>query len=189
VLFGVAAACCVAFVVGVLVGVPLQVVSPVCMGIVFVTFLARRPATLRWALAPWQLLAFVTGLFLVVDVVTRHGLGAVLSGLVGTDGGTAGVLRAAGVGAGLSNGINNLPAYVAAERVIAVHHPTQLLGLLIGTNVGPVIVPWASLATLIWYGRCRSFDVRISWPRFMITGAVTAVATLLAATAVLLVTR
>jgi arsenical pump membrane protein len=189
VLFGVAAACCVTFVIGVLAGIPLQVMSPVCMGIVLVMFLARQRETLRWTLTPWQLLGFVTGLFLVADVVTRHGLGEVLTGLIGTHGGTTGVLRAAGVGAGLSNAVNNLPAYVAAEPIIPVHNSTQLLGLLIGTNVGPVIVPWASLATLLWYARCRSFDVRISWPRFMLTGAVTAVATLLSATAVLVLTR
>ena len=45
----------------------------------------------------------------------------------------------------------------------------HLVGLLLGTDVGPIVTPWASLATLLWYERCRAGGVRISWPRFMLT--------------------
>jgi arsenical pump membrane protein len=48
----------------------------------------------------------------------------------------------------LSNAINNLPAYVAGEAVVTNSH--QLLGLLIATNVSPLVTPWASLAIIIW---------------------------------------
>lgn len=44
---------------------------------------------------------------------------------------------------------------------------SQLLALLIGTNVGPLVTPWASLATLLWYERCRSAGLRVplrGWP-------------------------
>src|SRR5262249_9675471 len=97
---------------------------------------------------------------------------------------------AAGVGAGLSNSINNLPTYVAIEAVIPAGPAThdQLLGLLIGTNVGSIITPWASLATLIWYAQCRSYGLDISWPRFLLSSAVTALVTLAAATGVLILT-
>jgi arsenical pump membrane protein len=190
-LFVVAAASCVIFVVGLLVGVPIQLISPACMGIVLVTFLVRRRGDLSPRMIPWQLLAFVTGLFLTVDAITAHGFAGMLRGLVGGDTGPWGVLRAAGIGAGLSNTINNLPAYVAIEAVIPAGPAThnQLLGLLIGTNVGPIITPWASLATLIWYARCRAYGVDISWPRFLLTGTVTALVTLAAATGVLILVR
>lgn len=59
-----------------------------------------------------------------------------------------GIVRAAAVGAGLSNAVNNLPAYIAGEAVIPVANHDQLIGLLIGTSVGPVIVPWASGALM-----------------------------------------
>lgn len=67
--------------------------------------------------------------------------------------------------------VNNLPAYVAGEAVIAADRHTQLLALLIGTNVGPLATPWASLATLIWYERCRAAGVAVPLGRFVATSA------------------
>jgi arsenical pump membrane protein len=87
------------------------------------------------------------------------------------------------LGAVLSNAINNLPAYVAGEAVVA--NSDQLLGLLIATNVSPLVTPWASLAIIIWYERCRIAGVRIAWGGFVVTGAVTALLTLSAAEAAL----
>jgi arsenical pump membrane protein len=129
----------------------------------------------------------VTGLFLVVDTVGRHGLSDWMSTLIGTDPGTEGVVRAAVTGGALSNVLNNLPAYVAGEAVVPAGNHTQLLGLLIGTNVAPLITPWASLATLLWAERCRAAGVDVPWPRFVATSAVTAVVVLAATVAALLV--
>jgi hypothetical protein len=108
-LFRVAALACAAFVAGILAGVPLALVSCLCATLLLVAFAARARGRLRWTLAPWRLPAFVSGLFLVVPTVSRHGLSAVLGELVSTDPGALGVLRAAGTGAGLANLINNLP--------------------------------------------------------------------------------
>jgi arsenical pump membrane protein len=186
-LFGIAAAACATFVVLVLVGVPLVVSSLICAGVLAVAFLIRDRSAFAWRMVPLRLLAFVTGLFLVVQTVDRYGLGRVLANVVGTDAGVEGVARAAAVGAVLSNAINNLPAYVAGEAVVTNSH--QLLGLLIATNVSPLVTPWASLAIIIWYERCRSAGVRIAWGRFVATGAVTAVVTLVAAEAALLLSH
>ena len=108
--------------------------------------------------------------------------------MAGTDPGPAGMLRAAGIGAGLSNAINNLPAYATIEAVIPVTNHDQLLALLVGTNVGPIVTPWASLATLLWYERCRAAGVQISWRAFAATGLVTAVVVLAATTSALIAT-
>jgi arsenical pump membrane protein len=89
----------------------------------------------------------------------------------------------------LSNVVNNLPAYVAGEAAVGSGSHDQLLGLLIGTNVGPLVAPWASLATMLWYARCRAQGLEISWRRFAGTGAITAVVSLAAATGALLLTR
>jgi arsenical pump membrane protein len=124
----------------------------------------------------------------VVQTVSRHGLDTVLVGLVGTGGDAAGVFRAAGAGALLSNLLNNLPTYVAGEAVVPVANHQQLLGLLVGTNVGPIVTPWASLATLLWYERCRANGLRIAWRRFILTGAVTSLGVLVATTAMLVAT-
>jgi arsenical pump membrane protein len=188
VLFGVAAAACAVFVAGVVAGVPLQFAAPACAAAVVVAFVFRARQALRPGIIPWRLLVFVVGLFLVVPTVGRHGLDVALAGLIGTAGDGPGVLRAAGAGALLSNLLNNLPAYVAGESVIPLVNHQQLLGLLLGTNVGPIVTPWASLATLLWYERCRADGLRIEWRRFMLTGLVTAVGTLAACTAMLVAT-
>ena len=185
--FVVASAACGLFIVGILIGVSIQVTSLVCAAIVVVAFAIFERSALRWSLLPWRLLVFVTGLFLVVDTVSRHGLSDWMTALIGTDPGPAGITRAAATGGVLSNVLNNLPVYVAGEAVVPVDHHDQLLGLLIGTNVGPLITPWASLATLLWAERCRSAGVEIRWGRFMLVGTVTATLVLAASVGALLI--
>jgi Na+/H+ antiporter NhaD/arsenite permease-like protein len=131
---------------------------------------------------------FVTGLFLVVPTLMRYGLSDLMVRLVGTGDGMAGSLRAAAAGAGLSNVINNLPAYVAGEAVVPVANHDQLLALLAGTNVGPVITPWASLATLLWFEWCRRREVRVPLRMFVLTGTVLTAVALPVTVAVLLAT-
>jgi arsenical pump membrane protein len=188
VLFTVAASGCVVFVLLVLVGIPLAVSSLACTSLVSGVFLLRARKVFGWRMVPFRLLAFVTGLFLVVQTIDRHGLGRLLGGLVGTDSGTVGIGRAGLLGATLSNLLNNLPSYVAGEAAISPANNNQLLGLLIGTNVGPLITPWASLAIILWYDGCRRSGLEVGWRRFAATGAVTAGLTLLVSLAALAVT-
>ena len=187
-LFWTAAAACLVFLACVAVNAPIQIASAICAAIVAGAFAVRMRERLRWSLLPWRLLIFVTGLFLVVQTISAHGLDDVMRALIGPDGGTAGVFRAAGTGAGAANLVNNLPSYLAGEAAVPVANHAQLLGLLIGTNVGPLITPWASLATLLCYERARTEGVPIPLRRFVLTGVVTAVTTLLAATAALVLT-
>lgn len=187
-LFWIASAVCAVFLVCVAVDAPIQIASAICAALLAVAFAVRMRDRLRWSLLPWRLLVFVTGLFLVVQTISAHGLDDIMRALVGPDGGAAGVFRAAGTGAVVSNVVNNLPAYLAGEAVVPVANHTQLLGLLIGTNVGPLVTPWASLATLLCYERARAEDVRIPLRRFVLTGLVTALATLLASITALVLT-
>ncbi|MCW3817426.1 SLC13 family permease [Micromonospora sp. DR5-3] len=175
VLYRTAFGACLLFVAGILVGVEIGVASGVAAAILVAGFALRARRSLTLHLVPWRLLVFVTGLFLVVQTIGRHGLDTVMGTLIGTDPGAEGALRAGAVGALFANVVNNLPAYVAGEAVIAVDHHTQLLALLVGTNVGPLATPWASLATLIWYERCRAAGVAVPLGRFVATSAVLAV--------------
>ncbi|MBO0854034.1 MAG: arsenic transporter, partial [Nocardia sp.] len=130
---------------------------------------------LRWSLIPWRLLVLVVGLFLVVPTLSRYGLADLMRALIGTDAGPAQAYRSAAAGVGLSNLVNNLPAYTAGEAAIEPTHRTALLALLIGTNAGAIITPWASLAVLLCLEFCRSHRVRVSMFRFVGTGLVLAV--------------
>lgn len=155
--------------------------------VVAFAFLDREK--LRWRLIPWELLVFVSGLFLVVPTLSRYGLGDVMTTLIGTDDGALGAFRAGAAGAGLSNVVNNLPAYTAGESVVPPENHDQLLALLIGTNVAPIVTPWASLATLLCLESCRHHGLRVSMSRFMRTGLGLAVVALAASIAALWSTR
>lgn len=188
VLFRVCALACAGFLLAILIAdVPLWSASLTTMLVVVVAFtLRRRSAELRLSLIPWRLLVLVPGMFLVVETLNANGLHELLTSAIGPDGGPVGMLRSAGVGAGLSNVLNNLPVYLAGEAAVPVGNQDQLLAMLIGTNVGPLVTPWASLATLLWFERCRGHGTNIPLKRFMGTGLVLSVAGTLAATAALI---
>jgi arsenical pump membrane protein len=66
--------------------------------------------------------------------------------------------------------------------------PLRMAALLVGVNTGPLITPWASLATLLWASRCRAAGTPIRWRTFALRGLiivpvliVTSVAALVAA--------
>ncbi len=70
---------------------------------------------------------------------------------------------------------NNLPAYLALEPV--GDSPVRLAALLIGVNLGPLVTPWASLATLLWHERLRTLNVEIRWGGFAVAGLAAVVLT------------
>jgi Na+/H+ antiporter NhaD/arsenite permease-like protein len=176
-LFWTAFAGCALFIAMLLLKAHVAVAATAAAAIVVIAFLLRDRAKLRWSLIPWQLVVFVTGLFLVVPTLSRHGLADLMTWMIGTEGDP---YRTAAVGAGLSNTINNLPAYKAVEAVIPGSDRERLLSLLVGTNVGPVITPWASLATLLWFESCRRHGVKVPMRKFLLTGVGLAVTGLLA---------
>ncbi|CAL9408687.1 Arsenical pump membrane protein [Streptomyces sp. enrichment culture] len=190
VLFRACALACAGFLVAILVAdVELWMASAAAAAVAVAAFAVRRRSELRLSLVPWRLLVMVPGMFLVVETVNANGLHELLAAAVGGDGGPAGLFRAAAVGAGLSNVLNNLPVYLAGEAAVPPANHDQLLALLVGTNVGPVVTPWASLATLLWYERCHAHGVRVPVTRLLGTGAVLAVTAVAASVLALALTR
>jgi arsenical pump membrane protein len=66
---------------------------------------------------------------------------------------------------------------------------TQHLGVLLGTNGGPLVLLWGSLATLLWRERCRARGVKIKATTFAAIGLGGVPLLVLGTTAALLVTR
>jgi Na+/H+ antiporter NhaD/arsenite permease-like protein len=159
--------------------VPVWIPAAVAAGVLVIAFAVRRPATLRPGLLPLKLVVLVCGLFLVVTAAGRLGLTAALSTASGHGDGLLPLLRLAGVGTLSANLADNLPAYLALEPV--ADSPDRLFSLLVAVNAGPLILPWASLATLLWHGRLTSMGVTVSWWRFAGLGLVAAPLTVAAA--------
>lgn len=164
-----------ALVSGVEVWIPASVAAALLLALVAV----RRRTALRWSLVPWQIVALAVGLFLVVETLHARGLAGVLTPIVGTTDGLGDLLRLAGSGALLANGVDNLPAYLALEPLAT--DPMRMAALLVGVNAGALVTPWASLAILLWHDRLVAMGVRLSWGRYMLLSVVVAPVTVVLA--------
>ncbi|UFS58396.1 SLC13 family permease [Subtercola endophyticus] len=138
--------------------------------------LRRRFEPLTWRLVPWSPVAIAAGLFVIVEAAQVHGLSTLVGSVAGSGSSFFALLQLSGLGMLAANGINNLPAYLVLEPA-AAGSSVRLAALLIGVNLGPLITPWASLATLLWHQRVTSLGVTVSWPRFMLFGALAVVVT------------
>lgn len=154
-------------------GIPVAVPAALAAGFLVAMFLLRRPSALRWSMLPWRPLMLTVGLFMVVETLHSQGLARVLSPAAGTGETFPDLLRLAVLGTGAANIANNLPAYLALEP--AAGSPLRLGALLIGVNLGPLITPWASLATLLWHVRLQSLNLRVRWGGFALAGLVAVV--------------
>jgi len=142
-------------------------------------FAWRSPAALRFSLVPWQLVVFAAGLFLAVGALEALGSRAIIVALTGEGSGLGDLWRLSGTGLLAANVVNNLPAYLALES--AAGTPERLAALLVGVNAGPLITPWASLATLLWHQRLHAVGVEVPWRRYVLLGLVAAPLTVLVA--------
>ncbi|WP_322409141.1 SLC13 family permease [Microbacterium invictum] len=131
-------------------------------------FAWRSPRRLGPSLVPWSLLVFVSGLFVAVAALEALGALQPLEALIGPGDSAASLAGIAGTGAVAANLANNLPAYLLLES--AADDPVRLGALLIGVNAGPLITPWASLATLLWHARVVAAGVSLSWARYALLG-------------------
>jgi arsenical pump membrane protein len=104
-------------------------------------------------LVPWRTALVLASLFVAVEAWRAHGLGDLLADFAGTGTGTRDLIQVAGAGAVAANVVNNLPAYLALEPA-AAGDPARLAALLVGVNAGPLITPWASVATVLWWVQC-----------------------------------
>ena len=165
-------------------GVDVTVAAVIGALLLVVACLVRRPRLVGWRLLPWPLVLGVSVLFVLVEIAHAYGLTTLVTELVGQGDEWADLLRLAGVSAVAANLLNNLPAYLAVEPS-ALDSPVRLAALLVGVNAGSLITPWASLATLLWAGRCRAAGLQVSWVRFAGLGAVLVPLCLLAGTGAL----
>ncbi|MGH1522782.1 SLC13 family permease [Leifsonia sp. L25] len=180
VLFWIAAAVVVALMPLLVSGIPVWIPASGAAVVLVVVFAVRRRSVLRFGLLPWQLVLLASGLFLFIEALHANGLGTVLARVSGSGESPLALLRLSLTGMVGANAIDNLPAYLALEP--AAGSPVRLAALLIGVNAGPLITPWASLATLLWHQRLTSFDVRIRWGRYMLLGLIVAPVTVVLAT-------
>ena len=160
-------------------GVPVQFPAIAAAAVLLGLFLWRRRSALRWSMVPWRPLMLTSGLFMVVEALHANGL----TGSCPESPVPAKACRPCCSSRAwrrrrerrAANAVNNLPAYLALEPV--GDSPVRLAALLIGVNLGPLVTPWASLATLLWHERLRTLNVEIRWGGFAVAGLAAVVLT------------
>ena len=115
--------------------------------------------------------AFVFALSVLVDGVSRHGLGRALHHVAPHGSGLWAMVGMAFLAAALSNVVNNLPATLALIPVVS-GNPALVLAMLIGVNVGPNLTYPGSLANLLW-NRLLPAEERPSRTSFYLFGIAT----------------
>lgn len=140
--------------------------------------------------APWQIVWFSLGMYLVVYGLGQAGLtrhaAAVLEWL-GTHGPVAAAVGTGFLSAALAAVVNNMPSTLVGA--LAVQHaavPDAIRQLMVfanvvGNDLGPKFTPIGSLATLLWLHVLAGKGQRIGWGQYMKVGSVLTPPVLLAA--------
>ncbi|KZE10897.1 MULTISPECIES: arsenic transporter [Sphingomonas] len=144
--------------------------------------------------APWQVVIFSLGMYLVVYGLRNAGLTDHLAGLLDrtAQGGVWGAAFGTGIIAALlSSVMNNMPTVLVGALSIDATHATgavreaMIYANVIGCDLGPKITPIGSLATLLWLHVLGQKGIRIGWGYYFRVGATLTVPVLLVTLAAL----
>ena len=164
-------------------GVPVSVVA--AAGAVVLLLVAGRGPVIstRKVLrgAPWQVVVFSLGMYLVVYGLRHAGLTQSMAGLLNVfaQGGVWGAALGTGfLAALLSSVMNNMPTVLVgalaidASTATGVVKEAMVYANVIGCDLGPKITPIGSLATLLWLHVLAQKGVVIGWAYYLKVGAV-----------------
>jgi arsenical pump membrane protein len=164
-------------------GVPISAIAAVCALILYVVAARGRAIDTGKVLkgAPWQVVIFSLGMYLVIYGLKNAGLTDYLAQMLKVFAGHG--LWGASLGTGLltaflSSIMNNMPTVLVGAlsiRATGIEGDIQqamVYANIIGCDLGPKITPIGSLATLLWLHVLAKKDIRISWGYYCKTGIV-----------------
>lgn len=164
-------------------GIPISAVAAACAVILLIIAGKGHIISTRKVIthAPWQIVVFSLGMYLVVYGLRNAGLTAPLSALLNTF--VEHGLWAAALGTGitaalLSSIMNNMPSVLIGALSIQGSDATGLVreamiyANVIGCDLGPKITPIGSLATLLWLHVLAQKNIRITWGYYFKVGSI-----------------
>ncbi|MGN6619997.1 MAG: arsenic transporter [Sphingomonas sp.] len=162
-------------------GVPVSAVA--ALGAVILILFAARgqiiPVHTVIREAPWQIVIFSLGMYLVVYGLRNAGLTAELATLLDhlAHGGVWSAAFGTGIlSAVLSSVMNNLPTVligalsIDASNASGAAHQAMIYANVIGCDLGPKITPIGSLATLLWLHVLGQKGIKIGWGYYFRVG-------------------
>lgn len=164
-------------------GVPISAIAAVCALILYLIAARGHVISTRKVLkeAPWQVVVFSLGMYLVVYGLRNAGLTDYLAQVLNVFAGYGIWGASIGTGllaAGLSSVMNNMPTVLVGALSI---HSAEATGVvreamvyanIIGCDLGPKITPIGSLATLLWLHVLARKNIVITWGYYFRTGIV-----------------
>ena len=164
-------------------GIPVSAIAAV--GAIILFIVAKRSHNINTGKvlrgAPWQIVIFSLGMYLVVYGLKNAGLTQYLTDLLNVfaRGGLWPATLGTGlVSAALSAVMNNMPTVligalsIDASAAQGVIKEAMLYANVIGCDLGPKITPIGSLATLLWLHVLEQKSIKISWGYYFRVGVV-----------------
>lgn len=164
-------------------GIPISAVAAAGAGLLLAVAARGHRISTREVLrgAPWQVVVFSLGMYLVVYGLRNAGLLAYLTALLERCAGYGVWGAALGTGfitAILSSIMNNMPTVLVGALAIdatattGVVREAMVYANVIGADLGPKITPIGSLATLLWLHVLASKNIQVSWGYYFRVGVV-----------------
>ena len=164
-------------------GIPVSAIAAVCAALLFAVAARSHVISTRRVLreAPWQVVTFSLGMYLVVyglkNAGLTHHLTLVLNQLA-ESGLWAATLGTGVLAALLSSVMNNMPGVllgalsIQASDASGVIREAMIYANVIGSDLGPKITPIGSLATLLWLHVLARKGIRITWGYYFKVGLI-----------------